>query len=87
MTVPKTTTLPTPACFRTCVECQKENSNPYFQYCHTCFRVRNRKYYDIFIVFIYMKHILMCMCYIDIYLFLWKLNNIKLNIIQNLKIN
>uniref|UniRef100_A0A2S2Q676 Uncharacterized protein n=1 Tax=Sipha flava TaxID=143950 RepID=A0A2S2Q676_9HEMI len=30
---------PTPACFKKCLQCLKENSNPYFQYCFTCFKV------------------------------------------------
>ncbi|XP_025424895.1 E3 ubiquitin-protein ligase Mdm2-like isoform X2 [Sipha flava] len=31
---------PTPACFKKCLQCLKENSNPYFQYCFTCFKYR-----------------------------------------------
>lgn len=41
VSVPKTK-LPPPACFKTCLQCLKENSNPYFQYCHTCFKVSNK---------------------------------------------
>ncbi|XP_016656910.1 uncharacterized protein LOC100162540 isoform X2 [Acyrthosiphon pisum] len=32
------TELPPPACFKTCLQCRKENPNPYFQYCFVCFR-------------------------------------------------
>lgn len=31
--------LPPPACFKTCLQCRKENPNPYFQFCYLCFRV------------------------------------------------
>ncbi|XP_025192309.1 protein Mdm4-like [Melanaphis sacchari] len=34
------THLPPPACFKTCLQCRKENPNPYFQYCFVCFRYR-----------------------------------------------
>lgn len=34
------TDLPPPACFKTCLQCRKENPNPYFQYCFVCFRYR-----------------------------------------------
>lgn len=33
------TNLNLPARFKTCVQCQKENTNPYFQYCSKCFKV------------------------------------------------
>ncbi|VVC36879.1 Zinc finger, RING/FYVE/PHD-type [Cinara cedri] len=36
----KCTNLPPPACFQTCLQCRKENPNPYFQYCFICFRNR-----------------------------------------------
>ncbi|XP_060859946.1 protein Mdm4-like [Metopolophium dirhodum] len=39
VTTPKTD-LPPPACFKTCLQCRKENPNPYFQYCFVCFRSR-----------------------------------------------
>lgn len=32
---------PTPACFQNCLQCGKTNPNPFFQYCHVCFRVSN----------------------------------------------
>ncbi|KAF0757715.1 E3 ubiquitin-protein ligase Mdm2-like [Aphis craccivora] len=32
--------LPPPACFPKCLQCLKENENPYFQFCYTCFRHR-----------------------------------------------
>lgn len=28
-------------CFKTCLMCKANNTNPYFQYCHKCFRVSN----------------------------------------------
>ncbi|XP_060844266.1 protein Mdm4-like isoform X4 [Rhopalosiphum padi] len=34
------TNAPPPACFKICLQCKKENSNPYFQYCFVCFRYR-----------------------------------------------
>lgn len=34
---------PPPACFKKCVQCQKLNPNPYFQYCLSCYRVSNQK--------------------------------------------
>ncbi|XP_022175656.1 E3 ubiquitin-protein ligase Mdm2-like isoform X2 [Myzus persicae] len=34
------TDLPPPACFQQCLQCRKENPNPYFQYCFVCFRYR-----------------------------------------------
>lgn len=40
-TIPKTN-LPFPARFKTCVQCRKPNANPYFQYCHKCFRVGHK---------------------------------------------
>lgn len=57
-TIPKTN-LPLPARFKTCVQCRKQNSNPYFQYCCQCFKVSKsvRLVYLImlFICFIYMN--------------------------------
>uniref|UniRef100_A0A2S2NP85 Uncharacterized protein n=2 Tax=Schizaphis graminum TaxID=13262 RepID=A0A2S2NP85_SCHGA len=33
------TKVPPPACFKICLQCKKDNPNPYFQYCYVCFRV------------------------------------------------
>ncbi|XP_060847153.1 LOW QUALITY PROTEIN: E3 ubiquitin-protein ligase Mdm2-like [Rhopalosiphum padi] len=32
--------LTLPACFRKCLQCGEENSNPYYQFCFICFRYR-----------------------------------------------
>lgn len=37
-TTPKTN-LPLPARFKTCVQCRKQNDDPYFQFCNKCFKV------------------------------------------------
>lgn len=58
-TIKKTHAIPPPACFRTCLQCGKENPNPYFQYCFKCYRVSNHLFYigSQFLFFIFFKHI------------------------------
>jgi len=46
--------LTLPACFRKCLQCGEENSNPYYQFCFICFRVSNI-FMELIFYFIYIN--------------------------------